>query len=73
MQSYREESASRPVTQLDPLPAPPSSSSSRPDDMSKYRARYEEAMNPFEAFRGRVGCCSILLFFGGLSLTRVLT
>jgi len=52
MQSYREEAASRPVTQLDPLPAPPSSSS-RPDDMSKYRARYEEAMNPFEAFRGR--------------------
>jgi homeobox protein cut-like len=54
MQSYREEAASRPVTQLNPLPPPSSSSSSRPDDMSKYRARYEEAMNPFEAFRGRV-------------------
>ncbi|KAF7376365.1 Golgi membrane protein [Mycena sanguinolenta] len=53
MQSYREEqSGSRPVTsQLDPLPVP--SGSSRPDDMSKYRTRYEEAMNPFEAFRGR--------------------
>lgn len=50
MQSYREDSGSRPVTQLDPLPAP----SSRMDDMSKYQARYEEAMNPFEAFRGRV-------------------
>ncbi|ESK96561.1 golgi membrane protein [Moniliophthora roreri MCA 2997] len=51
MQSYREEaSSSRPVTsQLDPLPAPSGSS----DDMGKYRARYEEAMNPFEAFRGR--------------------
>ncbi|KAF8200663.1 CASP C terminal-domain-containing protein [Pholiota molesta] len=49
MQSYREDSGSRPVTQLDPLPAP----SSRLDDMSKYQARYEEAMNPFEAFRGR--------------------
>lgn len=49
MQSYREESGSRPVTQLDPLPALPG----RPDDMSKYHARYEEAMNPFEAFRGR--------------------
>lgn len=57
MQSYREEAASRPVTQLNPLPAP---SSSRPDDMSKYRARYEEAMNPFEAFRGRVGCIVIV-------------
>jgi len=53
MQSYREEAGSRPVTsQLDPLPVP-SGSSSRPDDMSKYRTRYEEAMNPFEAFRGR--------------------
>ncbi|KAJ7859720.1 CASP C terminal-domain-containing protein [Mycena leptocephala] len=52
MQSYREEAGSRPVTsQLDPLPAP--AGSSRPDDMSKYRTRYEEAMNPFEAFRGR--------------------
>ncbi|KAH7911987.1 CASP C terminal-domain-containing protein [Hygrophoropsis aurantiaca] len=49
MQSYREEAASRPVSQLDPLPA----LSGRTDDMSKYRARYEEAMNPFEAFRGR--------------------
>ncbi|KAJ7091199.1 CASP C terminal-domain-containing protein [Mycena epipterygia] len=52
MQSYREEAGSRPVTsQLDPLPTP--AGSSRPDDMSKYRTRYEEAMNPFEAFRGR--------------------
>jgi homeobox protein cut-like len=50
MQSYREDSGSRPVTQLDPLPPP----SGRIDDMSKYQARYEEAMNPFEAFRGRV-------------------
>ena len=50
MQSYREDSGSRPVTQLDPLPPP----SGRLDDMSKYQARYEEAMNPFEAFRGRV-------------------
>ncbi|KAJ7446265.1 CASP C terminal-domain-containing protein [Mycena galericulata] len=56
MQSYREEAGSRPVTsQLDPLPAPSGSGSgsARPDDMSKYRTRYEEAMNPFEAFRGR--------------------
>lgn len=51
MQSYREESSSRPpVSQLNPLPAPVT----RPDDMSKYHARYEESMNPFEAFRGRV-------------------
>ncbi|OBZ67168.1 Protein CASP [Grifola frondosa] len=48
MQSYREDAAARPST-LDPLP----SSSGRSDDMTKYRARYEEAMNPFQAFRGR--------------------
>ena len=40
MQSYREDT-------LNPLPA------ARQDDLSKYHARYEEAMNPFEAFRGR--------------------
>ncbi|KAF9454053.1 hypothetical protein P691DRAFT_811847 [Macrolepiota fuliginosa MF-IS2] len=49
MQSYREEAGSRPpVSQLDPLPVP-----SGRDDMSTYRTRYEESMNPFEAFRGR--------------------
>ena len=53
MQSYREEAAARrPTSQLNPLPPP--SRSARSDDMSKYQARYEEAMNPFEAFRGRV-------------------
>ncbi|KAF8638030.1 hypothetical protein AX16_010662 [Volvariella volvacea WC 439] len=50
MQSYREEAGARPpVSQLDPLPNP----NGRSDDMSRYHARYEEAMNPFEAFRGR--------------------
>ena len=50
MQSYREDGPSRPVAQLDPLPVP----SGINDDMSKYRERYEETMNPFEVFRGRV-------------------
>lgn len=44
MQSYREDAQA----QLNPLPA------ARTDDLGKYHARYEEAMNPFEAFRGRV-------------------
>jgi homeobox protein cut-like len=53
MQSYRD----------DGLPAGPSSSSSsyrnilpskRDDPLGKYRSKYEESMNPFEAFRGRV-------------------
>ncbi|KAH9949595.1 CASP C terminal-domain-containing protein [Amylocystis lapponica] len=49
MQSYREDASTRPST-LDPLPV---TAAGRSDDMSKYRARYEEAMNPFQAFRGR--------------------
>ncbi|KIY74451.1 hypothetical protein CYLTODRAFT_416284 [Cylindrobasidium torrendii FP15055 ss-10] len=47
MQSYRE---GRVTTQLDPLPAPLGGPS---DDMGKYRTQYEEAMNPFEQFKGR--------------------
>jgi hypothetical protein len=49
MQSYRENAHST----LDPLPT---SSTSAPSatELNKYSARYEEAMNPFEAFRGRV-------------------
>ncbi|KAH9047801.1 CASP C terminal-domain-containing protein [Lactarius hengduanensis] len=49
MQSYREGNAH---STLDPLPA---SSTSAPSttELTKYSARYEEAMNPFEAFRGR--------------------
>ncbi|KAI0281035.1 CASP C terminal-domain-containing protein [Russula aff. rugulosa BPL654] len=48
MQSYRENTHST----LDPLPA---SSTLAPSasELNKYSARYEEAMNPFEAFRGR--------------------
>ncbi|KAH0588944.1 hypothetical protein H2248_004729 [Termitomyces sp. 'cryptogamus'] len=54
MQSYREDAGLRPVvTQLDPLPLPSGSGSGHADDMSKYRTRYEQAMDPFEAFRGR--------------------
>ncbi|KAJ7647139.1 CASP C terminal-domain-containing protein [Roridomyces roridus] len=59
MQSYSSEAVgSRQVTsQLDPLPVPSGSGSGpgagRTDDISKYRVRYEEAINPFEAFRGR--------------------
>lgn len=64
MQSYRENTTN---STLDPLPVASSSSSvgglggvggggggGGAAEMSKYHARYEEAMNPFEAFRGRV-------------------
>lgn len=62
MQSYRETSS---VSQLDPLPGTSRShrtGKSRAGDggaedeveLGKWRQRYEETMNPFEAFRGRV-------------------
>ncbi|OAX40365.1 hypothetical protein K503DRAFT_768625 [Rhizopogon vinicolor AM-OR11-026] len=54
MQSYREQGS---VSQLDPLPqSSPSQyggSGNGRDELGKWRARYEETMNPFEAFRGR--------------------
>ncbi|KAG2079209.1 hypothetical protein BDR04DRAFT_1086356 [Suillus decipiens] len=62
MQSYREQGS---VSQLDPLPLSSSSAfngsgsgngsggGSGRDELGKWRTRYEEAMNPFEAFRGR--------------------
>ena len=51
MQSYRENSVH---SSLDPLPPSSSGAQSGAGELSKYSARYEEAMNPFEAFRGRV-------------------
>ncbi|KAG1799686.1 CASP C terminal-domain-containing protein [Suillus plorans] len=63
MQSYREQGS---VSQLDPLPLSSSSAFNGSgsgnvsgsggggrDELGKWRTRYEEAMNPFEAFRGR--------------------
>jgi len=52
MQSYRNETASGPSSSA-PVNAPPTSFT-RHDEMGKYRSMYEERMNPFEAFRGRV-------------------
>lgn len=59
MQSYRESSS---VSQLDPLPG--TSGTQRASkrgaweedevELGRWRQRYEETMNPFEAFRGRV-------------------
>ncbi|KAG9316284.1 CASP C terminal-domain-containing protein [Chiua virens] len=63
MQSYRETSS---VSQLDPLPGTSRSHRGSPRaggtadgdgedevELGKWRQRYEETMNPFEAFRGR--------------------
>lgn len=58
MQSYQEQTS---VSQLDPLPGTSTTDRSggsgggrTGDELHKWRTRYEEAMNPFEAFRGRV-------------------
>lgn len=65
MQSYRETSS---VSQLDPLPGtsrphrtgkvkvggPGDGGDEDEVELGKWRQRYEETMNPFEAFRGRV-------------------
>lgn len=56
MQSYRDESTAGPSSSY--VPGPANAIPSRPDEMSKYKSMYEERMNPFEAFRGRV--CAIL-------------
>jgi homeobox protein cut-like len=77
MQSWREQGS---VSQLDPLP--PSFSLSLNgnrseygggggrDELGKWRTRYEEAMNPFEAFHGRV-CVKCLAFWcAGLMIVK---
>lgn len=76
MQSYRDEPrvvpSSNAMNALDVGPA----TSTRTDEMGKYRARYEESMNPFEVFRGRVRLSYQLLhsvlttFFLGSSTSR---
>ena len=38
----------------------------RDDEIGRYKDKYEESMNPFEAFKGRV---SVSLAFPGRSLT----
>jgi hypothetical protein len=65
MQSYRENSAH---SSLDPLP-PSSTGAPSAGELSKYSARYEEAMNPFEAFRGRVRRCTPISFHLHLRLS----
>lgn len=71
MQSYRESSS---VSQLDPLPGtskPHRTHESKVGgagdgggedevELGKWRQRYEETMNPFEAFRGRVCAFHVL-------------
>ena len=57
MQSYRTDASSAPI------PGPSASGGAgmlngvmrnREDDIGRYKDKYEESMNPFEAFKGRV-------------------
>lgn len=67
MQSYRDESRTGSST-LNSLGAGPST---KYDELNKYHSRYEESMNPFELFRGRVSftnfspLLSYLYYVGG--------
>ena len=61
MQSYREESSAGPSGSVQgpsnatPLGAASGGANARADEVgSRYKSMYEERMNPFEAFRGRV-------------------
>jgi homeobox protein cut-like len=39
----------------------------REDDIGRYKDKYEESMNPFEAFKGRVSFCALS---SGFKLTK---
>lgn len=51
LQSYRDESG--------PSQRVAFAASGRDEELGKYQNKYEESMNPFEAFRGRVSLLSI--------------
>lgn len=53
----------------------PSTVSRKDEELSKYRGIYEEHMNPFEKFRGRVSCldweCHLLMFENAFQCERM--
>ena len=51
MQTYRDDTTVGPSSFV---PGPQNGIQTRPDEMNKYKNMYEERINPFEAFRGRV-------------------
>ena len=71
MQSYRDEAKAVPSsTAMNALGAAPAAAGGRPDEMGRYRARYEESMNPFEVFRGRVSIVQLRSCLSGCPLLR---
>jgi homeobox protein cut-like len=63
MQSYRDETATTAgSSSFTPAGAPlvrSQKAGNVNDDLGKYRNLYEQTMNPFEAFRGRVSPASL--------------
>ncbi len=56
MQSYRqEENQAGPSNHAVNSAGLSGAMNRREDEIGKYKDRYEESMNPFEAFKGRVG------------------
>ena len=51
MQTYRDDTTISPASFV---PGPQNGIQTKPDEMNKYKNMYEERINPFEAFRGRV-------------------
>ncbi len=54
MQSYRTEESHAEPSSYASGGGLSSAMNRREDDIGKYKDRYEESMNPFEAFKGRV-------------------
>jgi homeobox protein cut-like len=54
MQSYRNEESQAPQPSYASGSGLSAAMNRREDDIGKYKDRYEESMNPFEAFKGRV-------------------
>lgn len=56
MQTYRDDTTISPASFV---PGPQNGIQTKPDEMNMYKNMYEERINPFEAFRGRVSGGSI--------------
>ena len=64
LQSYREDGAG-PSAKHSLYPAGPAKA--KDEELGKYRNLYEQSMNPFEAFRGRVRCIIARLLSSSLT------
>lgn len=59
LQSYDHSNASASASGSKSL-YPPGKTKEKDDDLGKYKSMYEQSMNPFEAFRGKVSLPSLV-------------